>query len=532
MGEFVKLICISVSTSSVSIHYPQIPSTNTHPPMPQAGLKTMESPTKWGRSPPTVVNNNCTVTINYNLCGTSAAPRNGTSAQQDGGFDNGCPITPSTNNFNQTETNANKSSQVDKKNSSRTGYIPSSMANAKTAKIEDLDASFGANSTATSRTETLFTAVEHPRRRLATDTDLLRFIRNTTEAIWRQTDISDSQMQDIAHRYCAEARPSTQNELDREVATWTLDYFQRRMERCLECLETTFQGTTSLDEEVSPMPRPARREHDLKILKSVGPVFSDSDSSPQRKSLLDDHAIKPRTHVYEDIERPLGKLVTSEANELTKELEVDASKEARTRRPLCRPPSLKLPKERQWAALGDKYSVLNEGDDTNPSMAHHTNEEPVEEIETSTQVHPRFSTDGLKSKYASEEDISEQSSSLDTPIDTAATPTFHNVGHSPTNQSDGRTCIPSDLPNNHHIRPKSIGMIVLPSEQTSTRPNPEAERQSASTQKVSPQPRRSVRSFVTQGLGGLSHQRGHKSESCIEPENSPTKPRGVSEKHL
>lgn len=382
------------------------------------------------------------------------------------------------------------------------------MANAKTAKIEDLDTSFGASSTAMSRTETLFTAVEHPRRGLATDTELLQFIRNTTDAIWQQADISDSQMKDIALNCCAEARPSTQDELNREVATWTLDYFQQRMERCLECLETTFQGTTSVDEEMSPMLRPARRENDPEIIESVDPVFSNTNAS-----------LQPRLH--EDIESALGELVTSEVTELRRESETD-----------CRSPSSEFPEVCKRAPLGDKHSVLNEGDDTNLSMAHHTNAKPVEEIEPRTQAHPRFSPDDLKSECTSEEGNLGQSGTADVPIDTTATPTLRDAGHSSPNQPDGRTCKSSDLPNNLHTRPKSIGMLVLPSEQTSTRSNPETERRNASTQKASLQPRHSARCFGTQGSGGVSDQRVHKSKSRVEPEYPLMKTRGASEKHL
>lgn len=242
---------------------------------------------------PTVVNHNCTVTINYNLHDDASSSRNRAPTRQSGSFDD-------ISSASRTPLSKAAPSEAIPRFETNPGHVTHDH-HSHVAKPCSLQTDRGAFRLRENRPSA---AVAHRENEPTTDKEVLQFIRKTADTLWQETDLSDLQMQAITGRCCPEMKPSGQTRRTKDIAIWTLEYFQERMERCLERLEVTFQGTsaTQYGQEMTDSYCPEGGEDDAEIPKPVDIPNSPESDGPQLISILDAQIQPPPSDIEEDAE--------------------------------------------------------------------------------------------------------------------------------------------------------------------------------------------------------------------------------------
>lgn len=222
--------------------------------------KTVMSSVQTDRLPPTVANNNCNVTINYNFYDTAVSPHLNMTDQQSVGTETekdginprtdekespsptACKVTPSemepSNKTNLDQVNEIQHPQLGE---SPTTRIPDSHDKPPT----------------TSNTQFENSANETMKEDLAMLEELMKAIRDDANTAWIRADLPDSELQGIIFHRVIQSLPLGPAEIEKDVPAMALVYLEQRLKRCLKIFRDKSVVTNATVDDKIPTSSPA-----------------------------------------------------------------------------------------------------------------------------------------------------------------------------------------------------------------------------------------------------------------------------------
>lgn len=286
------------------------------------------------------------------------------------------------------QRNTTHPSLVGKKNGSRNEHenFPSKYKPITTLQKQGI--CLEADKQATNSIDTGFTVDAHPRQVFETDKEILQSIRDTTDTLWKDTDLSDSQMKVVALEGCAEVSLSTVTRYTEGMRLWTLDYIQQRMERFLGRLESKFQSQEMMkfSEGSDHAPCPLGKEKDLGIV--VSPAIGQAHDA---HSVLVSEFHETQSHLHEDEKQSSDVPIVDDPFELTSNVPTCEFSCKRQRR-------RRLPTERE-SPLSARKRTMDTSSSSQENRMVSTNLTPIQTAQENISFHAKLPPHDPKKDY-------------------------------------------------------------------------------------------------------------------------------------
>lgn len=386
--------------------------------------------------------------------------------------------------------------------------------------LQKQGASLQADKQAMNSSDTKFTVDKCPGETIEIEKQLLQFIRDTASTMWNDTDLSDSQMQAIALKRCAEVSPTNLTKHTEGIRLWILEYIQQRIGKLLGCLESKFQDQdiTRLTKGTNPTPRPKGKEDHPEVLVPSALVLSGHVHNLQQNHILVDEAHESQSHRHEDEKNHLDHPIPNDLIEATRDVQTHVS-------PCKRRCRRRLPRDRE-SPVSAKENSIDNSIDTSPSSqedrADSPNAIPSQAVPANIPFHAKPPSHDFKEVCASEDEIGKQQSRGKAKAFTVASSTRDDAGLPNPNPSDdvfSQAKGSSDgFLESHISRNKSLESVVLPLERT-VKSDSECNSRPTSPQKASSRANDPALSHRTQGSENTPFQHVISLESPLSSNN-------------